>query len=170
MNQDDLLAFSLKEGLDDDKAEEAVALVEEIFEIIHVDLSVIVRKNSNNTIELNLESSDLGWIIGKKGRTLDALQFIVNKIINRYPEDRRFIVVDAGDYRSRHDRNLEYRARALAKRAISTKKIVNFRPMSARERRIIHTSLVEFSGVSTCSQGEGIHRHVQIIPSSSKTN
>ena len=114
---------------------------------------------------LDVSGPDAGRAIGKKGQTLDALQFIVNKVVNRFPDNRRYVVVDSGDYRERHDKNLLNMARREAKRAIDSGRTVTLSPMPARDRRLIHLSLAKFDGVTTRSNGEGLGRRIQIIPS-----
>ena len=100
----------------------------------------------------------------KPGATLDALQFVLNKILNRTPESRRHIVVDSGDYRERHEQGLVTLAKREAKRAVTEGRTITLQPMSARDRRVIHLSLAKLVGVTTMSQGEGAQRRIQIIP------
>jgi spoIIIJ-associated protein len=150
----------------DGKAEEARNVLEDILEYMDLDAEVDVREDDEKVI-LDVSGPDAGRAIGKKGQTLDALQFLVNKIVNRFPDGRRHIVVDSGDYRTRHDEGLEAMARREAKRAVQEGKVITLKPMSARDRRVIHLSLAKFEGVSTASQGEGMQRRIQIIPSRS---
>jgi spoIIIJ-associated protein len=150
----------------DGKAEEACEVLEDILEYMDLEADVEVREDDEKII-LDVSGPDAGRAIGKKGQTLDALQFLVNKIVNRFPDGRRHIVVDSGDYRTRHDEGLEAMARREAKRAVQEGKVVTLKPMSARDRRVIHLSLAKFEGVSTASQGEGMQRRIQIIPSRS---
>jgi spoIIIJ-associated protein len=111
-----------------------------------------------------VSGEDAGRAIGKKGMTLDALQFLANKVVNRFPERRRYIIVDSGDYRDRHDQGLVSLAKREAKRALDTGRVVTLEPMPARDRRLIHLSLAKLPGVSTKSNGEGLGRRIQIIP------
>ena len=150
----------------DGKAEEACEVLEDILEYMDLEADVAVREDDEKII-LDVSGPDAGRAIGKKGQTLDAMQFLVNKIVNRFPDGRRHIVVDSGDYRTRHDEGLEAMARREAKRAVQEGKVVTLKPMSARDRRVIHLSLAKFEGVSTASQGEGMQRRIQIIPSRS---
>ena len=148
----------------DGKAEEAAELLDEILEMMDLDVEVVIREDDERVV-LDVQGDDAGRVIGKKGQTLDALQFLLNKILNRYPDGRRHIIVDSGDYRERHDQGLENLARREAKRAVSEGRVVTLQPMSARDRRVIHLSLAKFEGVTTASQGRGTQRRIQIIPS-----
>ena len=84
--------------------------------------------------------------------------------MNRFPNGRRYIVVDSGDWRDRHDEGLISMAEREAKRAVESGRIVTLEPMPARDRRLIHLSLAKFPEASTKSTGEGIGRRIQIIP------
>jgi spoIIIJ-associated protein len=147
----------------DGKAEEAADVLAEILEHMDLDTDVSVREDDERVV-LDVDGPDAGRAIGKKGQTLDALQFLVNKIVNRFPEGRRHVVVDSGDYRDRHDKSLVSMARREAKRAVDEGKVVTLAPMNARDRRVIHLSLAKLSGVTTESRGEGTQRRIQIIP------
>jgi len=147
----------------DGKAEEAAEILEEILNLMDLDVQVEIRADAER-IELDASGPDSGRVIGKKGATLDALQFLINKMVNRFPEARRHVVVDSGDYRERHDDGLVSLAKRQAQRAVSEGKVVTLQPMNARDRRVIHMSLAKFEGVSTMSHGEGTRRRIQIIP------
>lgn len=151
----------------DGKAEEAADVLLGIME--RMDLEVRVRiRDDDDEIVLDVRGEDAGRAIGKKGQTLDALQFLVNKIVNRHPLGRRHVVVDSGDYRERHEKGLVSMAKREAKRAVQNGRVVTLEPMSARDRRVIHLSLAKFPGVSTRSNGEGLERRLQIIPARSR--
>ncbi len=147
----------------DGKAEEAAEILEELINLMDLDVRVDIRSDAER-IELDVTGADSGRVIGKKGATLDALQFLINKMVNRFPEARRHVIVDSGDYRERHDDGLVSLAKRQAQKAVDEGKVVTLQPMSARDRRVIHMSLAKFDGVSTVSQGEGTRRRIQIIP------
>lgn len=147
----------------DGKAEEAMEFLSGVLYRMGLETRVTVREDEEQVV-LDIQGADAGRAIGKKGATLDALQFLVNKVVNRFPESRRYIVVDSGDYRERHDASLVNMARREAKRAVELGRTVTLEPMPARDRRLIHLSLAKFPGVSTKSNGEGIGRRIQIIP------
>ncbi|UJR78997.1 protein jag [Sandaracinus amylolyticus] len=147
----------------DGKAEEAMEFLSGVLYRMGLETRVTVREDDEQVV-LDIQGADAGRAIGKKGATLDALQFLANKVVNRFPDGRRYIVVDSGDYRERHDASLVNMARREAKRAVELGRTVTLEPMPARDRRLIHLSLAKFPGVSTKSNGEGIGRRIQIIP------
>lgn len=148
----------------DGKAEEAMEFVAGVLSRMGLHAKVSIREDSNDQAVLDIGGADAGRAIGKKGMTLDALQFLSNKVVNRSPQGKRYIVVDSGDYRERHEANLEAIAQREAKRAIDTGRVVTLEPMPARDRRLIHLSLSKTTGISTKSNGEGAGRRIQIIP------
>ena len=155
--------FSRGEVDDDAKAEAAADALLDIMDRMDLDADVAIREDGEKII-LDVGGEDAGRAIGRKGQTLDALQFLVNKIVNRFPAGRRHIIVDSGDYRDRHDRNLVSRATREAKRAIRNGSVISLEPMNARDRRVIHLSLAKFDGIDTSSEGEGAQRRIQLIP------
>ena len=118
----------------DGKAEDAAEILEELLALMDLDVAVDVREDDERIV-LDATGPDAGRVIGKKGQTLDALQFLINKIVNRFPEGRRHVIVDSGDYRERHDNGLESLAQRQAERAVHEGKVVTLQPMSARDRR-----------------------------------
>jgi spoIIIJ-associated protein len=147
----------------DGKAQESADALDAIFERMDLDVDVDIREDGERVV-LDVTGPDAGRVIGKKGQTLDALQFLLNKIVNRFPDGRRHVIVDSGDYRDRHDKGLVTLAEREAQRAVTEGMVVTLEPMSARDRRVIHLSLAKFEGVTTASQGEGMQRRIQIIP------
>ncbi len=147
----------------DGKAERAAEALSEILRRMDVDVRATIREDGEHVV-LDVDGQDVGRAIGKKGQTLDALQFLVNKMMTQVPGGRRHIIVDSGDYRERHEEGLMSLARREAKRAVHMGKVITLEPMPPRDRRIIHTSLAKYPGVSTRSNGEGAGRRIQIIP------
>ncbi len=147
----------------DGKAEDAMEFLSGLVYRMGLSARVTVREDGERVV-LDVAGPDAGRAIGKKGMTLDAMQFLVNKVVNRFPDSRRYIVVDSGDYRDRHDEGLMSLAQREAKRAVDSGRVVTLEPMPARDRRVIHLSLAKFTGIQTKSSGEGIGRRIQIIP------
>ena len=159
--EDDLSSF-------DERSRNAQAFVEDVIRKMGMDCRVRLRrpKDGDSPDEINLEifGRDAGRIIGKKGQVLQALQFLVHRIVNRPGLDRRHILVDAEGYRSRRDTSLATMAKRLGRQAVDEGKIITFEPMNPRDRRVVHLALAKFEGVITKSDGEGEDRRVQIIP------
>ncbi|HET9955942.1 MAG TPA: R3H domain-containing nucleic acid-binding protein [Polyangiaceae bacterium] len=155
-------------GQFDERARRAQAFVEEVVRKMGMDCRVRLRRPREDDAadEINLEilGRDAGRIIGKKGQVLQALQFLVHRVVNRPGLERRHILVDAEGYRSRRDNSLASMARRLGKQAVDEGKIITFEPMNPRDRRVVHLALAKFEGVITKSDGEGDQRRVQIIP------
>ncbi len=148
---------------EDGKAELACEMLSEILTRMGLSADIEIREDAEDVV-LDIQGEDVGRIIGKKGQTLDALQFIINKIVNRFPEGRRHILIDCGDYRERRENGLVSMARREAKRAVQQSQVITLEPMSPRDRRVVHLSLAKFPGVSTRSDGTGTERRVRIIP------
>ena len=126
----------------------------------------VVSSEDEERVTLEVKGPETGLVIGKKGQTLDALQYLVNKIVSReIPEDdSKPINVDAEGYRGRRAEALVELAQRLAEKAKRTGKPVAADPMSAADRRIIHVALANTPGLTTRSEGEGIYRHLVVIP------
>jgi spoIIIJ-associated protein len=150
----------------DERSEQAFRFTNELLKKMLMDVSVRLSPPSEDSGDINLQITgpDAGRIIGKKGQVLAAVQFIVNRAMNRPGIERRYITVDADGYRSRRESSLANMARRLGKQAVSDGKIITFEPMSPRDRRVVHLALAKFEGVVTRSEGEGDDRRVQIIP------
>ncbi len=123
----------------------------------------LVQQSSGPSI--NISGRDLSLIIGKEGKTLDALEYLVNLCLKRKDHEISYRVqLDAGGYRERRKKSLTSLAERLAHKAKKTGKPVSFQPMTARERRIIHIALRNVRGIKTHSAGEGGGRKVVITP------
>ncbi|MBW2090859.1 MAG: Jag N-terminal domain-containing protein [Deltaproteobacteria bacterium] len=144
-------------------------VLEGILERMPVEASVAVSR-INDRIILNIEGDSSGLLIGKKGATLDAFQFLVNKIVNRSRSDRNHIIVDTGNYRSRRHESLVSLAQRMANKARTTKRPVSINALSAHDRRIVHLALKNEPGLVTRSKGEGSFKKVVILPSRASQN
>ena len=116
------------------------------------------------SIDLEIKGSGSGLLIGRRGQTLEALQHLVSKVLGLDTRDGKRIAVDSEGYRARRREALEGLARKLASRAKRDGRSMSAEPMNAAERRILHMALVDDSGVSTKSVGEGDGRKVVIVP------
>ncbi len=120
----------------------------------------------NGAVHLDIMGDGSGLLIGKKGRTLDDLQFIVSKIVNKdnSPADKIKVVIDTENYRARREASLREKALRMSDKAKRTLKPVWLDPMPPNERRIVHMILAEDRGVYTKSHGEGVMRKIVVYP------
>ncbi len=146
-----------------DKARHAVDFLTGLLDRMGLEAE-IVEVQEKERIEVELEGEDAGRVIGKRGQTLDGLQFMVNKVVNRFPEGRQHVVLDVEGYKDRRDDSLTSMAHRLADKASRTGKVISINPMPARERRVIHIALADPPDVTTRSDGEGTDRRVCIVP------
>lgn len=145
-----------------DAVEEAIYFLQDIFRTMSLEVR-IDKKTDKDGVELHLFGSDLGMLIGRRGQTLDALQYLVNIVGNRYATSHLRIVLDAEHFRERRKKTLEDLAARLADRVIRTKKEVVLEPMSPQERKVIHAKLQEHPQVRTFSRGEEPNRRIVIV-------
>lgn len=116
----------------------------------------------NETIDINLNGEDMGVLIGKRGQTLDSLQYIVSLIINKNSDKYIKIKLDTENYRARRKETLENLAKNIAFKVKKTRKSVSLEPMNPYERRIIHSALQNDKFVETYSEGDEPYRKVVI--------
>jgi spoIIIJ-associated protein len=140
----------------------AADLLEELLDKMGVDAEVEIRED--DPITLNLIGEDLGIVIGRRGETLSAVQFVLNQMLNHRTGEWLGVIVDAEDYRLRREEQLQGMAQRLADRARYYKQPVTMDPMPPNERRIVHMTLAENPQVETHSIGEGDDRRVVITP------
>jgi len=137
--------------------------LENILSQIPVETSVNAQRVDGN-IALNIEGDKSGLLIGRKGKTLDALQFIVNKIANKASEKKVRVVVDSENYRKRQEESLAEMALKMGEKVKKIKKPVATDPLNPHERRIIHLALKPDGALNTKSKGDGLLKKVLIIP------
>lgn len=145
-----------------DATEEAEKFLMEVAGTMGLQVS-IDRKQTREGTKLSVSGSgDLGMLIGRRGQTLDALQYLVNIVANRYSDSHLRIVLDAEDFRERRRKTLEELSERLAGKVIRTKKEVVLEPMSPHERKVIHSQLQNHPRVKTYSKGDEPNRRVVI--------
>jgi len=115
---------------------------------------------------LDIQGDDLGVLIGRRGETLAALQYLVRLIVTRQTEEGADLVVDVQGHKRRREEQLRRMARRMAEQAVERNRVMTLEPMPAAERRIVHLELRNNPQVHTESVGEGEHRKVTIIPNS----
>jgi len=116
------------------------------------------------TIHLDIKGDGTGLLIGRHGQTLDAIQYIVGRIVGKQLGEKKVIVIDTERYRERRRENLERLSRQMGEKAKSTGRAVSLQPMSASDRRIVHLALKHDRDLETRSEGEESMKSVKIIP------
>lgn len=138
--------------------------LENILTLIPMEGTTVSAAQNDGTIALNIEGDTSGLLIGRKGRTLDALQFIVNKIVNKALEKRTQVVVDSENYRQRRQESLIQMALRMGEKAKNIGKPVVTNLLNPHDRRIVHMALRDDESLDTKSRGEGILKKILIIP------
>ncbi|MCJ8013065.1 protein jag [Paenibacillus sp. KQZ6P-2] len=144
-----------------DPYEEAVQFIKDVGKSMGLDVTVDVQ-HAKDVTTLQIFGPDLGLIIGRRGQTLDALQYLANIVANRYSDSYIRIVLDAENFRERRKKTLEDLADRLAGRVIRSHKEVVLEPMSSQERKVIHSRLQDHPQVKTYSKGEEPNRRIVI--------
>ena len=117
-----------------------------------------------DSIDFSLSGEEEGFVIGRRGETLDALQYLASLVANHNHDEYVKVSVNVGNYRDKREKTLEILGRKLAFKAIKTGKKTSLEPMNPYERRIIHTAVQKVNGAISWSEGEGAARHVVIGP------
>ena len=123
----------------------------------------------NNLVDMNIKGEDMGIVIGKRGTTLDAIQYLTSLVINKNSENYTKVKLDTENYRSRRKETLENLARNIASKVKRTRKSVTLEPMNPYERRIIHSALQSDKNIDTFSVGDDPYRKV-VISNKKKSN
>ncbi len=148
---------------DPQAAETAKKILLDILRLLEVEATVDLKEESERIL-LNIKGDGSGLLIGRKGQTLDALEYLINKIVHKDAEDKKRIVVDTENYRLRREDSLVQLAQRLAEKAKRLGRPVTISPMSAHDRRIIHLALQDDKTLRTWSTGSGLYRKVIISP------
>lgn len=138
-------------------------VVQKLVELMGLEVEIAVEEQEEQ-VDVQITGTDAASLVGKKGKTLDALQFIVNKVVSRQVSRHKLVVLDADSYRERREASLTQLAQRLGEKALDEGKIVRLNPLSARDRRIIHITLRDVEGLSTRSEGDGEERRLLIVP------
>ncbi|MFD1019410.1 RNA-binding cell elongation regulator Jag/EloR [Thalassobacillus hwangdonensis] len=150
--------------VEEDPIEEAGAYIKSIADQMGAPVDVEVKVN-NRDVHMELVGDKIAKLIGKRGQTLNALQYLLHLSVNRQTDQFYTVVLDAEGYRNRRKETLETLAGRLADKALRTNQAVKLEPMPSYERKIIHTALQNNRDVETYSDGNDPKRHVVIKPS-----
>jgi len=137
--------------------------LEDVLDAMNINAKIDIAYNKENEmLEINIEGEDMGVLIGKRGQTLDSLQYLVSLVVNKDSDRYIKVKLDTENYRERRKETLENLARNIAHKVRKTKKSIALEPMNPYERRIIHSALQNDKYVETYSEGEEPYRKVII--------
>lgn len=144
-------------------ADKAKDFLKEVFDAMNMVVVVDVKYDEENrNIDIDLSGDEMGVLIGKRGQTLDSLQYLVSLVVNKDVEEYIRVKVDTENYRKRRKETLESLAKNIAYKVKRTKRPVSLEPMNPYERRIIHSALQNDKYVTTHSEGEEPFRRVVV--------
>lgn len=146
----------------------ALSFLTNVFKEMNLVVKVEVKIDEKKNMNIDLSGDNMGVLIGKRGQTLDSLQYLVSLVVNKESDHYVRIKLDTEDYRERRKKTLESLAVNLANKVKKTSKKFTLEPMNPYERRIIHSTLQNNKFVSTHSEGEEPYRKVVIIPNRKK--
>ena len=169
-----------KDGLYKITVTEKVEIIEEVEPVKEIDIAKefietmlhnakinadVIATQENNLIKIDIKGKEATTLIGRRGQTLDAVQFLTSLALNKINKDSHSrVLVDIENYREKREKTLEILGRKLAFKAVKTGRKTNLEPMNPYERRIIHTSVQKVNGAISWSEGENANRHVVIGP------
>lgn len=136
----------------------------QVFNAMHIEAAISMDFNKeDNSMNIDLSGPEMGVLIGKRGQTLDSLQYLTSLVVNKESESYIRVKVDTENYRNRRKETLEHLAKNIAYKVKRTKRSVSLEPMNPYERRVIHSSLQNDKFVCTKSEGEEPYRHVVVM-------
>ncbi len=142
----------------------AVEFLNKVFNAMNLVVNIDVTVNmEDKMVDIELSGDEMGVLIGKRGQTIDSLQYLVSLVINKESEDYLRVKVDTENYRARRKTTLEELAKNIAYKVKRTKRAVSLEPMNPYERRIIHSALQNDKYVTTKSEGEEPYRHIIVV-------
>ncbi len=147
----------------EDPKEVATEFLNGVFEAMQLEVNISMEFDEvDNCLSIDLAGPEMGVLIGKRGQTLDSLQYLTNLAVNRSSDNYTRVKIDTEDYRRRRKETLENLAKNMASKVKRTKKSVTLEAMNPYERRIIHSAIQNDNSVTTHSEGEEPYRYVVI--------
>ena len=148
----------------DNIEETAKEFLNKVFKAMDMEVKLDIKMNeTDKTLEINMEGDNMGTLIGKRGQTIDSLQYLVSLVVNKDRADYTRVKIDTENYRARRKKTLEELAKNIAFKVKRTRRSVSLEPMNPYERRIIHSTLQSDKFVSTKSEGEEPYRHIIVL-------
>ena len=155
-----------KGNLTDEEKNEIInkadTFLNDVFKAMEIEVNKKIEFDNYGSLAINLEGPDMGVLIGKRGQTLDSLQYLVSLVVNKTKGGYIRVKVDTEDYRERRKKTLENLAKNLSYKVKRTRRPVTLEPMNPYERRVIHSTLQNDKFVTTHSEGEEPYRRVVI--------
>jgi spoIIIJ-associated protein len=158
---------ALLQGQEDDLLPRAREILEQVLAKMHEPATVTVTQEEDR-INLLIETSDAGLLIGKQGQTLDALQYLVTKMLAKQTRKKVRIAIDVEAYRARHHEALALLAQKYGEKVKRSGRPITLNPMNPYDRRIVHMALQGDTDLKTISRGEGLYKKVVISPAKKK--
>lgn len=138
--------------------------LDKVFEAMNMNVTVEIKYDEEEkSMDIDLAGNEMGVLIGKRGQTLDSIQYLVSLVVNKEMEEYVRVKVDTEDYRQRRKETLENLAKNIAYKVKKTRRPLSLEPMNPYERRIIHSALQNDRYVTTYSEGEEPFRHVVVV-------
>lgn len=147
-----------------DIAEEVQKVIREILTLMDIQCEIGEVHEGSSKVYIEMDSEDSGLVIGRKGKTLESIQFLVNLIVSTKLKSDKKIILDIESYRAKRERSLKRLSHEVAQKVIRTGRPWTLEPMNPFERRLVHLTLQNDERVITRSEGQGIYRKVKISP------
>ena len=158
-----------KKVISDEAPEEVAAkFLGDIFKAMELDVNIDAKEGEDNTVSIDISGDNMGIVIGKRGDTLDSLQYLTSLVVNKHSEDYIKVSIDTENYREKRTDALLALSKRLSEKVARTGKKFTLEPMNPYERRIIHSSLQDNEDVTTYSIGSEPYRKVVIAPKNPK--
>ena len=136
--------------------------LKDVLKSMDMEVTLTSEVDEDGALSINMEGENMGILIGKRGQTLDSLQYLTNRVANKMQEGYVRVKLDTENYRARRKETLENLAKNIAHKVKRTKRSVSLEPMNPYERRIIHSALQSDKYISTHSEGEEPYRRVVV--------
>ena len=145
--------------------EVARVFLNDVFQAMNMEVVIAIKYNEEEkNMDIELSGNEMGVLIGKRGQTLDSLQYLANRVANKHQEGYVRVKLDTENYRARREETLRHLAKNIAHKVKRNRRPVALEPMNPYERRIIHSALQADDRVSTHSEGEEPYRRVVVTP------
>jgi len=155
---------TLKEESDADMLPQAQELLEHMLELMGEKAKVEGRLDEEDRLNLSIDAEDAGLLIGKQGQTLEALQYLLTKMIAKKARRKVRVFIDIESYRARHQASLTQLALKSGEKAKKSGRPITLNPMNPHDRRIVHLALQGDKEIKTMSRGEGLYKKVVVYP------